>query len=468
VLTAVQLQARLAVLRQPPREVGVWLAERMQSLGPAYIKLGQFISARRDVYGDDFAAAFGAMHCNVTPVVGDEAEAMLRSCVDVQHFDRISSQPLAAASIAQVHRARLKGSNRRVVIKVVRPNVRSEVAWDMGLLKNTVDTCRSASALVGMPAGVQAALKQASSSVHDFAVYLGEEMDLSREVRSLQQFCKMYPPDHPRVRVPRLVLSECRDGAVVMDDVPSRPLSSIEGVAERVRVARELMLVFIDQLMSGEGLLHGDPHSGNVGIDREGRFVLYDFGSIIKIEPRDMLALKDLVLALVLNNPRAALAALRRMNADILDEAAVLTAIQQFRIYMRDLDALRLVQAAQQAQAQAQAQTQTQTGSSGAHTQMPIVLPPVLSRIARTFALLEGMCKDLDPTFNYIDTILAAPSTGGAMLAKLVQPLVADSDYISHRAKIDVDVFMTSISGQERDILQSAARAISAHLDRSY
>ena len=318
-LTGLQLHGRVAS-GQSPRQIGAWLADRFVELGPTYIKLGQFIASRRDVYGREFSTEFDGMRDSVRAAPAADAERMLNaSGIDIARFRDIDYNAVAAASIAQVHRGTLT-DGRSVVIKVLRPRVRDDVFDDMAFLTAASDLALALASALGA-GGPLNALRQLRTSVRDLAGYLEEELDLRREAANIAAFRVMYPSSHDAVRVPRLVDEACCAHAIVMEDVPSTAVSCVPAGHARGRgrsVAQRLMRVFIEQLIM-HGLLHGDPHAGNIGVAGDGRFVLYDFGSVVRIDRQDVRYIKDLLVALLAGNNRAAAAALRGLGAEVID-----------------------------------------------------------------------------------------------------------------------------------------------------
>lgn len=427
VLTGLQLHGRLRS-GQPLKSVGSWLASRFVELGPTYIKLGQFIASRRDVYGRDFSSAFESMRDNVKPVSAVQAEEML-SCnsIDLDAFTHIEYDAVATASIAQVHRAQLAGG-QRVVIKVLRPHVRDEVSDDMAFLTRLADLIMSVARMMNLSAGQLNTLRQLRTSISDMASYLEEELDLANEARNISAFMALYPESHPSVRVPQLIASQCRPDAIVMEDVRSHSVALARGPD----VAKRLVRVFVEQLVT-HGLLHGDPHAGNIGIDASGRFVLYDFGSVVRISRSDVQFIKDLIVALMAGDAASAATALRNLGAEVFDEPALGRYLVLYRKYLRDLDVAALVAAAER------------QGREDDTNDLPIMLPGHISRIARSFALLEGVCKTIDPMFNYVDAFGSSSTILDGAVA-----LLLDRDYLHHRGFRDVAKLLETLTAAER------------------
>jgi ubiquinone biosynthesis protein len=425
VVTSLQLKSRLARIPGGPgggEQTQAWLVGRLRLLGPTYIKMGQFIASRGDVYNEGLAECFRSSCNRIKSVSGEEARSLLEMGVDLKRFRWIDTDGANAASIAQVHRGELL-DGRRVVVKVMRPGVREDIASDMAMLIGIVKAADRIAQAMRLPPEIMLATKQALRTASDLQRFLAEETDFENEVRNITAFGRMYPPGHATVYVPRVIPEMSSKDAIVMEDVPSSSLFAYEGKA---KLAQTLMGVFVHQLI-GEGIMHGDPHAGNMGVNADGRLVLYDFGSVIRMDPEDICHLKDFGIALVTGNASLAIAVLRRMGAEILDEDAVKGYIADYREYMRTLNVKALMDATSQRRVTAG---------------VPIVMPTRISRIMRSFTLIEGVCKALDPDFNYSMAILPVLQTFGAPSDRAggrAAPTFFDTSYILYRIQHDLD-----------------------------
>ena len=208
------------------------------------------------------------------------------------------------------------------------------------------------------------------------------------------------------------------------------------------------MITFLRQLLS-DGVVHGDPHVGNMGIHEDGRLVLYDFGSVVRLSREDVCHLKELFTTLIVGDVAAAVVAFRRLGAEVTDEAALQQYVGVYRDYMRTLDFGAMVASAtamalDDEPSAADERESARPGVSGASpasdtpstplrapklsAAVPAVLPTRISRIVRSFALLEGICKSIDPGFNYFDAIASSPAD---------LDLLLDRDFIAYKVRND-------------------------------
>lgn len=430
IMTTVQLRNKLAGRMGGGEQTQAWLVGRLKMLGPTYIKVGQFIASRRDVYSDGLAECFQSSCNRIKSVTGDDARALLEVGVDLKKFKWIDTEGANAASIAQVHRGELL-DGRRVVVKVMRPGVREDIASDMSLLIGIATAIDRIAQAVGMPPDVLLAAKQALRTANDLQRYLTEETDFTNEVKNIATFGRMYPAGHASVSVPRVISEMSSQHAIVMEDVQSSSVFD-STTASKSKLAQTIMGVFVHQLI-GEGVMHGDPHAGNMGVDEKGRLVLYDFGSVIRMDPEDICHLKDFGIALFTANAESAIGVLRRMGAEILDEEAVKGYILDYREYMRTLNVQALLDATSQRRSNSM-----NSSMNSAMNGVPIVMPTRISRILRSFTLIEGVCKALDPGFNYAMAILPVLQTFAASSSPSPTPFF-DSSYIMYRLQHDLE-----------------------------
>lgn len=382
-ITAFQLRDKL---RQPNGTslTKPWLVDRMKLLGPTYMKIGQFIASRSDLYDSDIVECFRSMNDDMTPLSEVDAMTLMQQTIDLSKFKRIDMDAAHTASIAQVHRGQLM-DGRDVVIKIMRPRVKEDIEEDMKFWNSIVNLIDAAANRMKMSPDVRMATKQAVLSMQDLQVYLFEETDFQNEMRNMQHFEMIYKGDK-HIRIPKVIKELSSSNAIVMEDVPSTCILA----ATNIKKAPWIMSTFLHQLIRF-GIMHGDPHKGNIGIDADNRLVLYDFGSVIKIGTEDICHLKDLGISIMTGNSAYAIQILKRMGAEILDESMVDEYIHHYREYMRTLDIQELMRS-----------TMKRTeGVKG----VPIVIPSRISRILRSLTLIEGLCKEIDPDFSYVTAV---------------------------------------------------------------
>ena len=270
----------------------------MEDGGVTFVKLGQVLSTRRDLLPAEFISELSRLQDDAVGVPWPAIEQVLRSELGAEvdelfaSFDR---QPIAAASIAQVHAATLL-SGTRVVVKVRRPDVSQTVERDLditGRLAARLERSTSWGRAVGA-AGLAAG----------FAAALREELDLRVEARNMTSVAAA-SDGRGGIAIPVPYQPLCTARVLVMERLDGRPLATIDpGTPAGVRaaLARGLLDCLLRQVML-EGTFHADPHPGNVLLLADGRLGLLDFGSVGRIDAGLRTALQRLLLALDRGDP---------------------------------------------------------------------------------------------------------------------------------------------------------------------
>ena len=269
----------------------------MEDGGVTFVKLEQVLSTRRDLLPAEFISELSRLQDDAVGVPWPAIEQVLRSELGAEvdelfaSFDR---QPIAAASIAQVHAATLL-SGTRVVVKVRRPDVSQMVDRDLDI------TARLAARLERSTSWGRAV--GAAGLAAGFAAALREELDLRVETRNMTSVAAASGGDGIAIPVPYQPL--CTARVLVMERLDGRPLATIDPstpAGVRAALARSLLDCLLRQVML-EGTFHADPHPGNVLLLADGRLALLDFGSVGRIDAGLRTALQRLLLALDRGDP---------------------------------------------------------------------------------------------------------------------------------------------------------------------
>jgi ubiquinone biosynthesis protein len=297
---------RVPVLARMLREMGFEEPTRLtatarvrvmfEELGPVFVKLGQMLSVRQDLFAPDIIAELEKLQHSVSPFPAAQARDIIRAELGQpveSLFARFDDEPFAAASMAQVHRAALHDGTE-VIAKVQRPGIRETIEADLAimffiarLLAEHVEESRRFDPL---------------ALVEEFADTIRKELDFSLEGRNAMRFRENFR-NEPAVKVPevfwpltagRVLCMEFSTGQRVSAEFPA-------DLAERQRLAALLARLFLQQLFE-HGLFHGDPHSGNVSVMADGRFCFHDFGIVGRLSRRDRLSLGQLFLAVTMRD----------------------------------------------------------------------------------------------------------------------------------------------------------------------
>ena len=259
-----------------------------QDLGPTFVKFGQLLSLRGDLLPPEVTREFAKLQDRTTPlpaaVVRAEAEASLGGPLE-RFFCRFDEEPLAAASIAQVHGAALP-DGREVIVKVQRPDIRMSIESDIAILQ-------ALAALVErlFP---ETRVHAPQAIVEEFRRSILKELDFRAEARAMERFGTHFAGDvdvcipqvHHELSSARILVAERLDG---------RRITDVEGVpeAERVRLARALNNCYLTQIFEF-GIFHADPHPGNIVVLPDGRICFHDFGIVGRLPTAHRRSLADL------------------------------------------------------------------------------------------------------------------------------------------------------------------------------
>jgi ubiquinone biosynthesis protein len=293
------------------------LREAAESLGPTYIKLGQIISSGEGLFPGELVAEFRKLRDQVPAepfdVVRQTVEDDLGRTIEAV-FSSFDRTPLAAASIAQVHRATLR-TGEQVVVKVQRPTVSTLVrkdlramAWLAPFLVGRIPV----SALANPPALVELFAETITEEL-DFRMEAQNMMDVARVLHDLGQTGYVVPRPHPELVTRRVLVMERLEG-FAFDDVAGMKAAGVDTEA----VVRTGMIAFMEGAMI-HGVFHGDLHGGNLFVMRDGRTALLDFGITARLTQPRRLAFLRLMLGAITNDLKGQMGALRDLGALPMD-----------------------------------------------------------------------------------------------------------------------------------------------------
>ncbi len=288
-----------------PRRVRDALVE----LGPTFVKLGQILSVRPDIVPVALAEELQSLQDRVPPVGFDAVrrvveEELGRPLEEV--FPEFSPEPIAAASIAQVHRAVLPDGTP-VAVKVRRPDIVPVITADLRILRALAHLIEGRLNLPGIytPVGI----------VNEFEAALSQEVDFHREARNAERFRASLAGPHPDVVVPRVFAERSTLQVMVMELVEGEPVSVLTAADPRGGpLCRKLLEVSYAQVFVN-GLFHGDPHPGNLLVLPDGRLGYLDFGLVGVITGEMQQVISSLFLAIVFQDADAFVMAMMRAGA---------------------------------------------------------------------------------------------------------------------------------------------------------
>ncbi|RJQ52746.1 MAG: AarF/ABC1/UbiB kinase family protein [Actinobacteria bacterium] len=282
----------------------------LQELGPTFIKFGQSLSTRPDMVPDEFVRELEKLQDELPPVPLEEILAVIeeelgRPADEV--FEAFEAVPIAAASIGQVHRARLRGG-REVVVKVRRPGIDLQIRVDTELLTDLASAAERRTTW-GRRYGV-------SEVVEEFARSLEEQLDFVLEGRYADLFRLRLEPDSP-VQIPLVHWDFTTSRVLTMDYVNGIKISHVAELEaaghDLPRIARTLLDYVLRQALI-EGLFHADPHPGNIAVREDGTLVFVDFGLVGFLDNRLRGWIGDMIIGFVVGDERVMAEALMNIG----------------------------------------------------------------------------------------------------------------------------------------------------------
>jgi ubiquinone biosynthesis protein len=252
----------------------------LERLGPIFVKFGQVLSTRRDLLPEDLADELAKLQDRVPPFPAVQARALIEKAFGrpiEALFEQFEAEPVASASIAQVHFAVLKGG-REVAVKVLRPGMLAAIDDDLSLLRTLAVWVERLSA--------DGKRLKPREVVAEFDNYLHDELDLVREAANAAQLRRnMQGID--LIMVPEMVWDLCTQSVIVMERMKGLPISQAERLREAgvdiTKLARDGVTIFFTQVFR-DGFFHADMHPGNIQVsvapETFGRYIALDFGIV--------------------------------------------------------------------------------------------------------------------------------------------------------------------------------------------
>ncbi len=372
--------------------VGQRAARAFETMSPAYIKLGQLLATRPDIIGFEVARDLSRLHDRMPPFSLSEArrefERAFSKSVDDVFFE--FSEPVAAASIAQVHAATLK-SGERIAVKILRPNIEKEVRAEFQAF------CRFARFIERLiPGARRLEPAQLFETLSTTAIM---ELDLRLEAAAASAFAEQID-QYDGISAPQIYLPLTSRRVLAMEWVDAKPVMS-EQFAQRPpsfrkALARRLIQIFLTQALQ-HGFFHADMHPGNLLVDDNGQIIFVDFGIMGRIDEKTRITFAEIIHGFITRDYRRAAQA--HFDAGYVPKTHSTDAFAQ---------ALRAV-------------GEPLFGLSAHHVDMSKVLQqlfdvtalfdmrlrPELVLLQRTMVVVEGVARDLDPEINMWE--VAAP-----------------------------------------------------------
>ena len=430
----------------PPQRV----RRALEDLGPTFVKLGQILATRVDLFGPEWIAELSRLQNAVPAAPFERIAAQLEEDLGRpphEVFRNLRETPLAAASLGQAYLAELEDGTR-VVLKVRLPDIAPTIEADLRLLGRLAEVVESE-----MPDWRR---YRPRDVVRQFALPLRRELDFAAECRSAERIARNFA-DLPQLVVPRVHWQYVRERLNVQDFVVGIPAGAPDQIdaarLDRSQLARQGASVILKMVLE-DGFFHADPHPGNVFFLPDNRIALIDFGMVGRLSAERRRQIARLLHGLASRQVELVSEVLLDWSGGFdIDEAQLITEIDAF------VDTYRGVPLKHLGFGRMLADMIAVLRNNG------LTLPPDLALMLKAFVTLEGMGRELDPDFDmaavaapYLRRALSEQYSPGALARRglhlfssamgLVSSLPRDLRHIlrlARRGKLHVEVEVTSL-----------------------
>jgi len=360
----------------------------LEELGPTYIKLGQILATRPDLIPPEWAQEFKHLQDNCSQVPFSEIEEVLVQEFPGrlhQLFSAIEETPLAAASMAQVHRATLVNGTA-VVLKVLRPGNRKIVEEDMALLEWLAQFVEDYFSNLGYsPVAVAT----------EFSREMIKEMNFLQEAQATDKL-RRYFEDDPNISFPKVYREASTRNVLTLEEIKGRPLSSVDPKSLRPEERRKIVANGTDAVFKQclrYGFFHADPHPGNIFLLPGQHLCFIDCGMTGQLDKKTAEQLIDLVAAIIQGN----IDKLCRVVVELTDVDPAVTDKRDFRS-----DAQIMVAAFENADLKQLDITKLLSDFFAMLQRYHISCPSDLLMLTKALTTIEGVAEHFDPSFNVL------------------------------------------------------------------
>ena len=368
----------------------VWLKENLIELGPTFIKIGQSMGTRADLLPLPFVKALGELQDNVPSFPNAIAFARIEKELGKkisEVYKEFDIEPVAAASLGQVYRAKLF-TGEEVAVKVQRPNLAGIIKGDIEILRKVAKFAERFPSL-NENADWAGMLREFDETIH-------EEMDYSSEGKNAERFSESFK-DWTNIHVPKIYWHATSSKVMTMEFIHGTKVTSLEELKSRgvspEKVNRLLIKTYLKQLLE-DGFFHADPHPGNLLVMPDGRLAFFDFGMVGRITPKLQAKMIDAFFHVVAKEPEAIAQDL--IDLEFLKPGADESKIKEVvvKMFALHLD-LKLKDVKFK---------ELTYDLADVMYDYPFRLPSNFTYIMRALMTLEGIGIITDPEFNFFET----------------------------------------------------------------
>ncbi len=359
------------------------------SLGPVYIKLGQWLSSRADILPQPYLEELSKLQDQVPAAPFDQVKPIIEHDIGQinEKFDNINPVPISGASLGQVYRGSISG--HQIVVKVKRPGIEKIVKEDLEVLKKILPL-----ALRFVDPNLRFSAK---AMLSQFIETIHEEMDYTNESKNLKQI-KHDLKKNSKVIIPSVYDDYSSKNILTMEYIPGIKITNVEALDEkgidRQKLVVDVHKVFFTMLLR-YSLFHADPHPGNISVSDDGKLILYDYGMVGRLNNETRMRLIRLYLALVEKDPPRTVNAMNDLgmltpdfNRSVIEKGIELTVQAMHGRKPEEMEVQSLMELANRTM-----------------SKFPFVLPKNLALYMRMASIIEGIYKQHKVEFKFVNVL---------------------------------------------------------------
>ena len=359
------------------------------SLGPVYIKLGQWLSSRADILPQPYLEELAKLQDSVPPAPFDQIKPIIEKDLGPinEKFDEIDSNCISGASLGQVYRGSISG--QQVAIKVKRPGIEKVVAKDLKVLKKILPL-----ALRFVDPNLRYSAK---AMLSQFIETIHEEMDYTIESKNLKEI-KKDMEKNTKVIVPSVFDDFSSKNVLTMEYLPGIKITNVQALDEK-GIGREQLVIDVHKvfftMLLKHSIFHADPHPGNISVTDDGKLILYDYGMVGRMNNETRFKLIRLYLALVEKNPPRVVNAMIDLgmlipgyNRSVIEKGIELSIRAMHGNKPDEMEVQSLMELANQTM-----------------SKFPFMLPKNLALYMRMASIIEGIYKTHNVDFKFVKVL---------------------------------------------------------------
>ncbi len=363
--------------------------ETFISLGPVYIKLGQWLSSRADILPQPYLVELSKLQDSVPSAPFDQVKPIIEKDIGPinEKFDELNPDSISGASLGQVYRGSISG--QQIVVKVKRPGIEKIVAKDLKVLKTILPL-----ALRFVDPNLRYSAK---AMLSQFIETINEEMDYTHESENLKKIKKNMENSH-QVIVPSVYDDYSSKNVLTMEYLPGIKVTNVQALDEkginREQLVIDIHKIFFTMLLK-HSIFHADPHPGNISVTDDGKLILYDYGMVGRINNETRFKLIRLYLALVEKNPS------RVVNA--MNDLSMLTPGYNRTVIEKGIEmSIRAMHGNKPDEVEVQSLMEL---ANQTMSKFPFVLPKNLALYMRMASIIEGIYKIHQVDFKFVKVL---------------------------------------------------------------